>query len=147
MMIKQKLYDVACYGEECHIEDMLHKTIKEIKQIDNYEIWFLTTDNYLFEMYHCQNCCERVEIEDICGDLDDLIGAQIAVAEERTNDGGYNDYGNSCTWTFYELKTFNGDVTIRWYGTSNGYYSERADMRFFTPDEVSKAGITSLHKL
>lgn len=90
------------------------------------EILFNTEDGKQFWMGHHQDCCESVRVEDIVGDLDDLLNTTILVAEERTDSGEVEDgWGDSFTWTFYEFRTINGSVTIRWYGTSNGYYSER----------------------
>ena len=82
-------------------------------------------------MYHAQSCCESVAIEDIVGDLDDLTGSPLLEAEEVIScpDPSTNPSGESATWTFYKFGTASGSVTIRWYGTSNGYYSESATFR------------------
>ena len=93
------------------------------------EITFTDSEGVKYLMYHEQDCCEEVNIEDICGDINNLLNTPIVLAEEVINTGeveGYSDY--SCTWTFYKLATINGYVTIRWYGVSNGYYSETVDM-------------------
>lgn len=38
---------------------------------------FHTLDNKQYIMYHSQDCCEHVYLEDICGDLSDLIGSPV----------------------------------------------------------------------
>lgn len=87
------------------------------------EIYFKCSNGNIFIMYHSQECCESVEIEDICGDLNSIIGSPLLMAEEVVS----NIEGSGGTWTFYKLATINGYVTIRWLGSSNGYYSETVD--------------------
>ena len=70
-------------------------------------------------------------MEDVCGNLDDLIGSPILRATEDTSDknpeGVKPEYQDSFTWTFYNIATAKRHVPIRWYGESNGYYSESVD--------------------
>lgn len=82
---------------------------------------FICDDGTIFEMSHSQDCCESVNIDDIVGDLEDLIGSPIVEAEEVSE---CTSLYESETWTFYKIGTLKGGVHIRWYGTSNGYYSE-----------------------
>lgn len=81
-----------------------------------------TFDGMSFVMYHEQDCCENVEVADICGDVDDLLHAPIIEAYESTSNA--EDVSESGTWTFYHIQTTKGSIVIRWLGESNGYYSE-----------------------
>ena len=104
--------------------DLKGKILSEIQNINNDQLIFTTTEGEKFKLYHSQDCCESVSIEDINGDLKDLIGNPLILAEETSNELG-NELGNeSETWTFYRLATVKGYVDIRWIGISNGYYSE-----------------------
>ena len=85
-------------------------------------------DGRSFKLYHEQDCCETVTIEEVVGELDDLLNSPLVLAEEVSDEGWDADAGGDhVTWTFYKLATIKGAVTIRWYGTSNGYYSESVD--------------------
>lgn len=107
---------------------LLGKTLSDIQNNDNEELFFRTIDGEMYKMYHEQDCCESVSIEEVIGDLNDLIGPPITMAEEITQEGKETDWGTS-TWTFYKFATNKGYVTIRWLGESNGYYSESVDFR------------------
>ena len=105
-------------------EDLKGKTLTAIEvREDDDEILFAAADGSLSKLWHIQGCCESVYIEDIVGDLVDLIGEPLLLAEEVDGETGEVG-GGTYTWTFYKLATINGSVTIRWYGISNGYYSE-----------------------
>ena len=91
------------------------------------KITFYTTDGDVYIMQHHQDCCESVVIDDINGDLTMLIGSEILTASERVRVSGDDDddgYQESNTWTFYYISTLHETVSIKWWGSSNGYYSE-----------------------
>ena len=110
---------------------LVGKTLDSVEVNDaKDEITFVTTDGETYQMYHDQDCCESVYIEDIVGDMQDLVGSPILLAESSSNseDPPATEYEpDSYTWTYYKFATIKGYVDIRWYGSSNGYYSESVD--------------------
>lgn len=104
--------------------ELIGKVFKQVVATKT-ELFFFGEKNYRF--YHEQNCCESVEIEEILGDLKDLEDSPILLAEAVTKQEQDRNQCESSTWTFYKFSTIKGDVTVRWYGSSNGYYSERVD--------------------
>lgn len=121
------------------------KTLTKVEQIGDDVIRFEADDGKAYQLYHSQDCCESVIVESITGDLADLVGTPILLAEEATSNddpadvtarkqaaraadpNGYYYDDDSQTWTFYKLRTIKGSVDIRWHGSSNGYYSESVD--------------------
>lgn len=159
-----------------NVNELLDKLVVEIK-FNPEELMFICSDKSVYRMFHSQNCCEHVSIEDICGDLKDLLNSPILIAESRKSDSssdievseekndseweddGYEGHEGTytsiidggkillsdekhsdnecCQWTFYRIGTMKGTVTIRWCGTSNGYYS--TDVSFFCSKGAEKS--------
>lgn len=115
--------------DELEFNTLLGKTLTAcVYNEGNEEIIFTVDDGSEYKLYHGQNCCESVYVENINGNLSDLVGSPLVLAEEVSNESDpppLNEYDDSYTWTFYRLGTAKGFVDIRWYGSSNGYYSER----------------------
>lgn len=118
------------YDSDSKFSDLVGKTLTALEVSENKdEIKFACSDGSVYYMNHSQDCCESVLIEDITGDLADLVDSPILQAEESTNTNdtmGKNVY-ESFTWTFYRISTAKGLVVLRWFGESNGYYSESVD--------------------
>lgn len=119
------------------LDSLIGKTICEIHTSDDLKkLYFRLEDESEYIMYHIQDCCEEVYIEDIEGDLNNLVGSPLVLAEESSRHKGdeedirigVNHDAESYTWTFYRFATNKGYVTIRWYGYSNGYYSEAVNL-------------------
>ena len=114
------------------LKDLLGKTMVSVENVKNEELVFTTTEGRRYKLHHHQDCCENVTIESIVGDLADLVGEPLLMAEESTS----NKHPEGCTprwcsewftWTFYKFATRKGYVDVRWLGESNGYYSESVD--------------------
>jgi hypothetical protein len=115
--------------------DLEGKTLTKIEglRVGSYEVIFHCSDGSVYKMYPDDDSflygnAIDISIDDICGDVDCLIGNKIVKAEVRRseNRGGHirdNIWADPEVWTFYTLATVKGYVDIKWYGTHNGYYS------------------------
>jgi hypothetical protein len=107
---------------------LVGKIFTRVYQNDQEELHF-ENDSEHYKFYHSQDCCESVSIDEVVGDLDDLVGVPILGFEEPSTDDllQKDKYDDSHTWTYYKFRTIKGYVDVKWYGTSNGYYSESVD--------------------
>lgn len=96
----------------------------------------ITREGNKLVLWYEPDCCASCSINQIDGDPLDLLGLPLLMAEEVTGESlGFDEskddkgedadrYNDSYTWTFYKFATTAGYVTVRWFGSSNGYYSE-----------------------
>ncbi|BAW19141.1 hypothetical protein [Ralstonia phage RP31] len=110
------------------LDDLLGQVMVNVEHIEvdgEDELVFTLQDGRKYVFCHYQDCCESVNIESIVGDLQDLVGSPLLMAEEIEHESEEDTrWGESSTWTFYKFATLKGYVDVRWLGTSSGYYSE-----------------------
>lgn len=135
---------IKCYYNTT-IEDVKENLASGIKKVVGYkeateEIYFYCKNGNIVKFYHYQDCCEYVFLADADGltnGVDIFTDCNWCVIEEVIKDNTDKDtepiyeYDDSYTWTFYKFKTNKGYDTMRWYGTSNGYYSENVDFEIY----------------
>ena len=117
------------WESSARIEDMRGKVFTSVTQDGSEMVFENATERFVF--FHSQDCCESVDINDICGDLQDLVGEPLLIAEEVSGETpvDFNELDHeSVTWTFYKFATRKGYVDVRWLGESNGYYSESVSL-------------------
>ena len=119
------------YDSSANIADMVGKVFTSVTETGDTMVFENDNDRYVF--FHSQDCCESVGINDVVGDLSDLVGEPLLIADEVSGEApvGFEDeYHESVTWTFYKFATRKGYVDVRWLGESNGYYSESVDLGY-----------------
>ena len=115
-----------------NISELLGKTLSKVEvNRAAAEIIFYINGKPKYKMLHHQECCEGVDIKEIVGEIDDLVGSPILEAEVSTNIIDEEPPGvcadDYMKWTFYKIGTNKGHVNISWFGSSNGYYSVDVD--------------------
>jgi len=125
------------YGYEMAITDMIGETLTHI-DIDagKNEILLTTNRGVRIKIYHAQDCCESVVIHDTQGNWHDLVGKVIieaGLAEDCKSPPPKDaEYVESHTWTTIKLSVDDATVISRWFGESNGYYSESVSIENVT---------------
>lgn len=119
--------------ENC-LSELLGEVISTVEGAEDGQETIITTESgKAIKIYHEQDCCEHVSIED--SEVDDIVGGYCHFAgfvdgETPVNNSADDDYyyEESQTWSFLKIETSKGSIWQRWLGESNGYYSERVDI-------------------
>lgn len=128
-------YNRGVHAEFKELEGRILTAIERNTCEDGFDrLIFICDDGTRFEMGYVPDCCAQCHLNDVCGDIFDLIDSRILKAYESTDSSIDADGYGRHTWTFYHISTNNGSVTLRWLGTSNGYYSESVTFRKLTSD-------------
>lgn len=134
---------------DCELEDVNNALQSGVVKVegcfrDSERMLIYCKNGKVVEFFHDQECCESVWIEDgemLLNGIDIFTDCEWCKLEIAEQSDEYEDckpipkHDDSFTWTFYKFTTNKGYDTIRWYGTSNGCYSESVDMRIWGQEE------------
>ena len=94
------------------------------------EITFTCSDGSVYKMDHYQDCCEYCWLphyQDCCEYC--WLPHYQDCCEYCWLPHYPREYEpESQTWTFYKFRTLKGYVDLRWFGESNGFYSESVNV-------------------
>lgn len=106
---------------------IIGKTIKSFNLNDNKtELIFISEDDKIYKMFYHNMGNSECVLEDIVGDLNDLVGMPILKAYKTIENGKskinkfFNDWE---LWTFYNFSTIKGTITLKWVDIDDYYYS------------------------
>lgn len=119
-------------------EPLFNKTIVKIEgaEEESEEIFFIMSNGDVLRMYHEVTLWEDVRIEDIGGDINNIIGVPIKESIVIIEEGDL-DYGCTYTRTWFQFLTDKGYVAIRWKSLSDGCCSESVDYDLIKKGESS----------
>lgn len=107
-----------------NIEELKGEVLTNI-DVAGDEIMLTTQSGRKVRIFHCQDCCESVSIHGIDGEVTKLLGKPLLdVSETNPDDAPAEGSDESYTWTVHEFRVDDATVIVRWFGSSNGYYSE-----------------------
>lgn len=119
----------SIFLEQVDFEEIIGRVFKKVELDKDENFIVFVSDDNVYYLCHEQDCCEDVYIESVVGDLQDLVNTPIINASESCSNVDSENYNSvSATWSFYHFATIKGYVDVRFYGESNGYYSEDANL-------------------
>jgi len=135
-------FTFSIHDEELDVKVLIGQVLERVENNNGESILFTAVGGVRYALYHDQDCCETVTVQDVDGNLNNLIGTPILRADVETSDqdpvGHKREYPpESMTWTYFRFETAKGKVVIRWLGESNGYYSESVQfVKLNAPEET-----------
>ena len=114
---------------EITIDDMKGQTFTKVYVTDDKSELVFENDEFIFMFYHESDCCEDVQVEDVVGDLNDLVGKPLDIVEVVHHDSEFNPP---------DVEPVKGWVDVRWLGESNGYYSESVHFKGVRKHEMPR---------
>lgn len=113
---------------ETELKDLIGKKIINIEGLSkgSEQVTIYCEDHTYMMMGKIDDHVNESIIDDVIGDVNDLLGSTILIAETTQGSDSLHN------WTFYKISTRNGYVDIRWYGDDDNIdYQYAARVDFF----------------